>query len=280
MSMVLNHLVLYKFTPKKQMTDPWHFIDAVYAITLDTATHRHQKLKDEMTRVQLQDKLHMMVVTRHPEGGIRGCYESHADAWKQARAQGHRCILVVEDDVFFSNDWKTYLPHVAHFVQHSNTPWHLLLLGWTPFRSTPVPANPHISAVVRSTAMHAYLVSAAAMDRGIPPFRNLAVDIELFYAGKNKAPKSDKKRYIGHNNWLSFALKPMIAFQRYDSTSSTGNSDIANKFKARIGVMRFAGSVADHVDVACFIKVGSMVGIIILVLLILLTLLLVQRSRK
>ncbi len=261
------------------MTDPWHFIDAVYAITLDTATHRHQKLKDEMKRVQLQNKLHLMMVKRHPDGGMRGCYDSHADAWKEARAQGYRCILVVEDDVFFSDDWQTHLPHVANFLQDGQTPWHLLLLGWTPFRSTPHPAHPHISAVIRSTAMHAYLVSHTALARGIPPFRGLAVDVELFFVGKNKAPKSDKKLHVGYNDWVSFALQPMIAFQRYDSTSSTGNSDIANKFKARVSVMRFAGCIADHADVVCFVRVASIVGLIVVVLLILLTLLLVQRYR-
>jgi hypothetical protein len=259
------------------MTDPWHFVDAVYAITLDTAIHRQSKLLAEMRRVGLNNKLQLMKVQRDPESGVRGCYESHARAWAQARAAGHQCVLVVEDDVFFSDDYEKHLLHIVHFL-HSGIPWHLLLLGWTPLRSKPV--HPHISAIIRGTALHAYLVSPTALQRGIPPFRGLPIDIELCYVGTNKAPRNNKKLHAGYNDWLSFALKPMIAFQRYDGTSSTGNSTVANQFKARVATMRFVASIADHADVRCFVPVACMIGFITVSLIVLLILLLVQRNRN
>lgn len=257
---------------------PWHFVDQAYAITLDTAVHRHPRLQQELQRVQLADKTHVMKVKRHPEGGVKGCYESHRAAWLDGLAKGHEVILVLEDDVFFSDDWKQHVEHVADFVLHSGQPWHTIALGWTPFRSHP--HSPHMSLIRRGTATHAYLVSRAALVKGLPPFNKRAVDVELWFAGRNRAPKFKKHLRKHTNDWTAFALQPMIAFQRYDRTTSTGNSDIANQFKERVGVMRFFGFIADYSDVPCFVRVSCFVGLIVLVLTILVIILSVQRKRQ
>jgi len=256
--------------------NPWHFVDQAYAITLDTAVHRHPQLQKELQRVNLQDKTQIMKVTRHPEGGVKGCYESHRAAWLDGLTRGCNVILVLEDDAFFSKDWEEHVKHVADFVLHSGEPWDTIALGWTPFRARPY--SPHMSVMHRGTGTHAYLVSRAALQKQLPLFTKMPVDVELWFAGANRAPKYERRLRQHTNEWTNFAVKPMIAFQRYDKTSSTGNSDIANQFKEREGVMRFFGFIAEYSDVPCFVRVSCFTGLIVVALIVLLILLLVQKK--
>lgn len=257
--------------------DPWHFVDAAYAITLETAVHRHKRLEDEIQRVKLAPKTEIVKVKKHPEGGAKGCYESHQNVWKDALQKGHQVVLIVEDDVFFSEDWEALLPHVADFLA-SGQPWDCFVLGWVPFRAKRF--SSHVSHLLRGTATHAYLVSRAALEKGLPPFTTLPVDIELFFGGTNKAPKFEKKFRLKHNPWTNFVLRPQIAFQRYDKTTSTGNSDIANQFKERVGVMRFVGNIAEFVDVPCCVRFSCFLGLTLIFLVILLVLLVVMKTKQ
>ena len=61
-----------------------------------------------------------------------------------------------------------------------------------------------------------------------------------------------------------YALKPMIAFQRYDSTSSTGNDAAANRRKARVCFMRMFGQGSTTSDTPTLALTFGLVFVILL----------------
>jgi hypothetical protein len=249
------------------MSDPWAFIDAVFCITLDTATHRHPRVQAELERVGLWSKTTMLMNKRDPRGGVRGCYDSHQRAWNAAKEKGVSNVLIVEDDVFFSKDWQKYLPFAEKFVRQGTTPWDCLFLGWAPYRSKKTEWK-HIAKIVCGTDMHAYMVSCAALEKGLPPYEshNLAVDIFLMCPHCTKKHRKSVFSKCFHRRipFNLFVLLPSIAFQRYDRTSATGNTDAVNKRREKVRLMRFFGSTSTVVDTPTMVFILGMIALVLL----------------
>jgi GR25 family glycosyltransferase involved in LPS biosynthesis len=249
------------------MNDPWFFVDAVYCITLDTATHRHARVQTELERVGLWAKTTMLVNKRDPRGGVRGCYDSHQRAWNAAKEKGASNVLILEDDVFFSKDWEKYLPYAAAFVTEAATPWDLFFLGWAPFRSRTTKWK-HVAKMMCGTDMHAYIVSRAALERGLPPFEShrTAVDVLLMCpaCSKKERNKPMSKCFKSSTPYNIFVLQPSIAFQRYDKTSATGNNDAANRRREKVRLMRFFGQASTVADTPTMVFVLGIIALILL----------------
>lgn len=228
------------------MSDWWHGVEAVYCITLDTAVDRHDTVKKSLEKVGLWDKTTMLYSQRDPQGGVRGCFESHRLAWDKALHEGLDNVLIVEDDVFFAKDWRKYVPHMFKFMRE-NQDWDMLFLGWTPYKSFITPWK-HVTRMTCGTATHAYILSRRGMKKGLPPYDDVrrAVDVHMMCPQCKEGTWTDPFASCSHdastNQYQNYALKPMIAFQKYDETSSTGNTKWANKRKARVGLMRFFGN--------------------------------------
>ncbi len=248
------------------MTDPWHFLDAVYCITLDTATHRHPKVQAELERVGLWPKTTMLFNQRDPQGGLRGCHESHRKAWALAKERRLRNVLILEDDVFFAKDMNKYLPYAAAFVNGAKD-WDCLFLGWTPIRSKSTKWK-HIAEIRCGTAMHAYIVNRGALEKGLPPFdqHKLPVDILIMCPQcGTKSHTTPLQQCVRRPNpaYQMFTLNPVVAFQKYDKTTATGNSDAANKRKQKVRLMRFFGSTSTTTDTPTVVLLFGLVGIVL-----------------
>lgn len=256
------------------MADPWGFVDAVYCITLDTAVTRHAAVEKTLRDVGLWHKTTMLYNRRHPRSGIEGCFESHRAAWERARRQGVSNVLIVEDDVFFSKDWRTYLPYAAKFTRNHPT-WDILFLGWTPFKSHTT-EWPHIAKISCGTATHAYILSRRAIERGVPSYDQVQRQFDLHIMCPQCPDRQWEHPFTSCSHtppegaFENYVLKPMIAFQRYDNTSATGTDKWANKRKQRIGLMRFFGNHSTSIAMPTLVLwIGIGVLSIIAVLIIL-----------
>jgi len=248
------------------MTDPWAFVDAVYCITLDTATHRHPVVQKELEKVGLWQKTSLQVNQRDPRGGVCGCHESHRKVWDLAKQKGLRNVMVVEDDVFFANDWHQYVKDAEAFVQ-GEPDWDCLFLGWTPIRSKKTKWK-NIVEIMCGTAMHAYIVNRRALETGLPAYEVNKVPVDNLIMCPQCHPKDPGKpasKCVRHRNpkFRMFTVHPMIAFQRYDRTSSTGNSDAANKRKANVKLMRFFAATTTTTDLAKTVMIMSLTGLVL-----------------
>jgi GR25 family glycosyltransferase involved in LPS biosynthesis len=236
---------------------PWDFLDAVFCITLDTATARHAAVQTELRKVGLWDKTVLLKTKRDPESGVRGCYVSHKHAWDAVRARGLQNVLIVEDDVFFADDWRTGERDAADFVRRC-ADWDCLFLGWTPRRSKRTQFK-HVDRIVCGAATHAYIVNQRAVSKPLPPYETakLPVDILLMCP---QAPERYKRLSpfapltdgldTAHTHAL-YALKPMIAFQRFDGTSATNNLriNVDGRLKQSVRLMRLYGSTASTTNI-------------------------------
>lgn len=252
--------------------DPWSDVRAVYCITLNNAFTRHQQVEASLRRVNLWDKTTMLYRQRDPQGGVRGCYESHRAAWERARDEGLDNVLIVEDDVFFLKDWYKYMPYVSAFMR-SDAAWDMLFLGWTPFKSFNTEWK-HITKMGCGTAMHAYILSRRGMEKGVPPFDEVNRPIDVVTMCPQCKDGEWTKPFVScsHNpppsSFQNYAVKPMIAFQRYDSTSATGNTKLANKRKSRVALMRFFGNSSSTIAMPTLVLVLGVVAICVVVAMI------------
>lgn len=233
----------------------WDILGGAYIITLETETHRHQVSRDELRRVGLLPLTTYFYAKRHPGGGKQGCYESHRAVLTDAASKRpDKPILIMEDDVKFTNDWQQHMQHVRNFVQHAppNT-WDMFLLGHLPVKSQKV--SKHIQKVTCGALAHAYIVHPRALlhvDSWLPPYDGRHYDhVVLCGQCSSKqlfAPHQACMRDGSRSNLQVYALKPMIAMQRHDNTSNAAESSkVVTRTLANSRLMRALAVSAETV---------------------------------
>lgn len=269
----------------------WDFIDRAYVITLASATHRHARMQTALDAAGLRSKAVIYKATPHPVSGRAGCWESHVAVVDQARTDGCRVALLLEDDFEFTPDFATYLPHVAAFVQTMPpTSWDFCMLGVYPIKTAkagdevPTSLRPFFQRVQCGWQAHAYLVNATVIDRGIQP-RTMSpsieqqIDCRLFCGNLTKkqrkhygvsAKPSTCLQGAEYPLYTTYALKPQIAVQAYDGTTNTANmSKLSLKMVANRKFMRMLQTTSDHVDTrTCSVLVGVIAALLCVAIII------------
>jgi hypothetical protein len=118
-------------------------------------------------------------VSKHPEGGVRGCYESHVSLMRQGLDAGLDTLLVFEDDIELARDFALdRVAEVIRFMTSRRGQWDIVFLGCFPdvWRGQHSWISGHMFKV-RATQTHAYVVSAAGMRRlARRPFDGTPID--------------------------------------------------------------------------------------------------------
>lgn len=90
------------------------YFDAIYVINLPARRDRRAQMYEQFKKVGIDpsappvvffDAIRPEDAGGFPTLGTRGCFLSHLGVLKHARAAQHRCVLVVEDDLNFSDDF-------------------------------------------------------------------------------------------------------------------------------------------------------------------------------
>jgi hypothetical protein len=130
------------------------------------------------------------IVERHPEGGRRGCYESHKEVLARAREAGLRRVLVLEDDVRVSplvggdgaaERWAAAVraANAALAEVEAREPrWTFLLLGMIPFKSGE--AEGAARPVSCAFGTHAYVANVPQLQLPLPEYDGRHIDQLLF----------------------------------------------------------------------------------------------------
>lgn len=88
-----------------------HHFERIYVLNLKERTDRRQAIEEELQAIGLPVDGHKVRIFEamrpsdpagFPSIGARGCFLSHLNALKQARVDGVRSVLILEDDVMFS----------------------------------------------------------------------------------------------------------------------------------------------------------------------------------
>lgn len=238
----------------------WDFVDKAYVITLDSATHRHARVDRELERVQLTNKAEVVKMRRHPISGKHGCWDSHVRIVDQAKRDGARTALVLEDDFQFTDDYDQYLQYARQFVE-SMPPdsWDFLLLGLFAVDTSRAPELPlpsevqkHIVRVGCGWQTHAYIVNAPVIQAGLSPreydpAKKQQIDLRLFCGHTDESKQFLYPRVRGAKSCVQgpgeplyrvYALAPQIVVQENDGTSSAGELGTMTYAFGNIKVMR------------------------------------------
>lgn len=171
------------------------------------------------------------VVERHPEGGRRGCYESHAEVLARAAAAGKRRVLVLEDDVRVEaaldeaakdeaapdeaapDEGATARRRWAAAVRVANAAlreveareprWTFLLLGMIPFKSGE--AEGAARSVSCAFGTHAYVANMRQLQLPLPEYDGRHIDHVLFcdYVCLERPANMEPERFGDNVNILS-----------------------------------------------------------------------------
>jgi GR25 family glycosyltransferase involved in LPS biosynthesis len=111
------------------MTNIYDFFDDIVCINLDISNKR--KIHCQNIFNQFNIPARFFTATKHPYGGLYGCFDSHIQIVKYAYEAGLHNILVFEDDVMQSPSYsEEKLAKAIDFMQSSDD-WDIFYLGYS-----------------------------------------------------------------------------------------------------------------------------------------------------
>ena len=200
---------------------PNKFFDKIFCINLDRRPDRWEASLREFEKHRLTverfpavDGRALKIKTRLLPGEV-GVVLSHKELLQHAKAQGYQKILILEDDIEFSDtftqDWDNWSNEIPHY-------WEMLYLGGNLVGWSPEKVTRHVFKGKHLYAIHALGLTARTFDYWLGHINN-DEQIDLTYA----------KHSV---NFDAFLMVPRMAFQRDDF------SDIQNE-PSRYGFLKY-----------------------------------------
>lgn len=157
-------------------------VDDVVCINLKERPDRKQHMMAQLDGIDF----HFYHPTRHPNGGMHGCFESHINVISKAYSEGLNSICVFEDDIIANKTEHDLLNgrdkgyvDLVRFLRaspdgrpspHAPTGWSILYLGSVPnfLRYSTSKVTTLTSGKVykvNAVCLHAYIISRVGMER-------------------------------------------------------------------------------------------------------------------
>lgn len=162
--------------------------DRIICISLrDVGRDRRPHVLRQLASIGIEpDRVEFLIVDKHPDGGRKGCFESHVRALDMAfgLSNASRNVLVLEDDVKIAPTFShRIMGQVARLMASSRT-WDLLYLGHGTAWSMAPLQDIFMSEAVQSNVIrapgavfaHALVVSRSGYDKICGPARR---EVEL-----------------------------------------------------------------------------------------------------
>lgn len=198
----------------------WNFFDSIRCITLISRKDRYLSSRSVFNKHNIPVKYYK--TTKHPNGGIQGCFESHINVISEAYDSGAERLLIFEDDIIdtkFLTD-KT-MKRVIRFLKKAD--WDIFFLGPQPVIQKWAMRKTKFKSIyqMHSICGHAYILNRPYMKK----IRNMSyidVPIDCLY-------KYNEKSY-GH--------VPSLFRQRASESNISGH--MFNRFSlSKMGYIKF-----------------------------------------
>jgi GR25 family glycosyltransferase involved in LPS biosynthesis len=196
-----------------------NYVDNIYLINMNKDTDRLEKVTKECNKVGIKferfpgikvsdvsqnilDKYIPEEIQKYGADGMIGCGLSHLFVWQDAIKKNYKNILVLEDDVYFTDDFNEYLKNVMEEVPDD---YDILYLGYSELfcqKLKDLSFN-YISKPIFPLALHAYIVSNKGLKKLVNLITKLDDHIDQIVAKKIKqldAYISQKK--VANQIWL------------------------------------------------------------------------------
>ena len=199
------------------MIDLRKFYDRVYCINLDCRPDKWEEAQKEfdkwgLTGIERYSGLVGGDLDVTPEKdmlpGEIGISMTHVEIIKQAKADGLNNIMIMEDDVYFSED----ILRIGEFISQVPEDWCFMYFGGMQIGGDkPTIITPDIIKINQTLMIHCIAINSEMFDTIINEVPKLKAQVDYEYIGLQKTCPS-------------YCTNPYIAFQR------AGISDIQNKY--------------------------------------------------
>jgi GR25 family glycosyltransferase involved in LPS biosynthesis len=170
----------------------WQAFDGVVCITLREGGREDNIRK--MSELAHITNMEVLRFERHPEGGMKGCFDSHIRVAKHALERGWNNVLVFEDD-FMPTTYLTpdAIDRCLDFVKKAKQ-WDVLYLGGMPCNSY-TPCYPSTFPHIYRASANMYETHAYVMGRGMIEFvASINHTINIPYDGLTSLVRSFQHR--------------------------------------------------------------------------------------
>jgi GR25 family glycosyltransferase involved in LPS biosynthesis len=195
--------------------EKWSQFGAIRCINLNERSDRLNDMKKLAKSLDMPIQFYS--TNRHPDGGIRGCYESHLSIMKESLKKGLENVLILEDDAELGKFTWQRLREVTNFMKRES--WDIIYLGCFP----DIWGNWHKHIFgniykVHATQSHAYVASKKFMQRMVSrPFDGTPLDevyannAETYAILPSMINQSKSKSDVSSIPWIStFPAKKLI----------------------------------------------------------------------
>lgn len=160
------------------------FFDRVYVINLPERVDRRKGMEKELEKVGMKfqpGKVELFPAIRPDSAGpfesigYRGAFLSHLTVLKQARELQLKNVLIMEDDLAFSEHFRKYEDSLIEQLQQTN--WDIIQFGYFPEQSAVKVTDSNFATYQSFTGevigAHFYAVNGKVLDRFIHFFETL-----------------------------------------------------------------------------------------------------------
>lgn len=199
------------------------YFDKIYVINLDKREDRFLKFKDELEKFGIEhverfSAIDGSTVTTNSKllSGEIGVLMSHLEIVKQAKEQNLENILILEDDVFFTEE----ILKLDEYMNLVPNDWDFIYFGGNHhYGPPPIILNDKIIKLNYTVALHCVGINKTLFDTIIAMLPKMGKQVDAYYADL-------------HSLYNAYGFKPNMAKQ------IAGFSDIQNRYVDYSGFFR------------------------------------------
>lgn len=142
-----------------------------FCINLKTRKDRRKKMIKQFSKYKMES-IEFFTAKLHPNGGITGCRDSHLQIIKKAKQQNLPFVMILEDDLLFSQN----LHNLPVFPEH----WKMLYLGGTITSNIPN-TNENWVCIKDCWTTCGYILHSDLYDKVISDLENYQNEVDRYY---------------------------------------------------------------------------------------------------
>ena len=161
------------------------YFDKIYCINLDRRPDRKQKCNEQFERIELDveffsaiDKEKILENRSNITTGQLACLSSHYNIIRKAEKYGHNKILILEDDVVFSDNLQEIF---KNSIKDVPSDWMMLYFGGNHLNGT-IKITNNVYRMVSSLTTHAYAVKSDLYQTIISKLEDAVSPVDIYYA--------------------------------------------------------------------------------------------------
>lgn len=183
-----------------------HNIDKIVYINLDKRPDRKQSIESQLGEYTLLDKSERFAAIDYPKFGIYGCGMSHLSVIKDAKKNGYKNVLILEDDFVFLVEPAVFESELAQFFD-ANIEFDICMISYVLIRGTTVSEHPFITRIQEAQTASGYIVNSSYYDTMIALYEDAMPKLLSTRRHWEYANDQIWKKLQIQDNWFCFKTR-------------------------------------------------------------------------